>query len=116
MIQTLLTFTSIGLVFFGTAVMTIALYGLVRMPDIYTRLHGASKGAFLGVIPILVSAMLLGDGATISRAILVAVFLLLTTPIASSAIGRAAYLSRVPMSTPGALDESHRLTPDLTEE
>ncbi len=107
MIQTLLLAFSAGLVFFGTLVMTIAVYGLIRMPDVYTRLHAASKGAVLGVIPILAGSMFTGDVAVISRAILVAAFLLITTPIASSAIGRAAFLVRQPMASPDFVDESH---------
>jgi len=108
-IQTVLLTTSAALVFLGALVMSIAVYGLIRMPDVYTQLHAASKGAVLAVIPILVAAMLSGDGAVISRAILVAVFLLFTTPIASSAIGRAAYLVRQPMFSPDYIDESRRL-------
>ena len=109
MIQSDLLTAAAALVFFGTTVMTIAVYGLARMPDLYTQLHAASKGAVLAVIPILVASMLTGDLAIISRAVLVAVFLLLTTPIASSAIGRAAYLVRQPMFSGDYLDESGRL-------
>ena len=95
-----------ALILAGLFVLTVAVYGLVWMPDLYTRLHAASKGALLGVLPILIAATLLGDPAIGARAVLLAVFLVLTTPVATHAIGRGAYVAREQMRTPGAVDES----------
>jgi multicomponent Na+:H+ antiporter subunit G len=95
-----------ALIILGLVVMTLGVYGMIRMPDIYTRLHAASKSAFLGVVSIAIAAMLIGDSASIMRLILLILLLALTTPIASHAIGRAAYLHNERMSSPGALDES----------
>jgi multicomponent Na+:H+ antiporter subunit G len=99
-----------GLVILGVVIMSIGIFGVVWMPDLYTRVHAASKSVFLGVVPILLALMLLGDAATIFRSILIAIFLLLTTPVAAHAIARAAYQADERMETPGAVDESgHRL-------
>jgi multicomponent Na+:H+ antiporter subunit G len=76
------------------------------MPDTYTRLHAASKAVFLGVISLCVSSAVTGDPAIIYRAMLIAAFLLVTTPISALVIARAAFLRRETMETPGALDES----------
>lgn len=95
-----------ALIILGLVVMTLGVYGMIRMPDIYTRLHAASKSAFLGVVSIAIAAMLVGDSASIMRLVLLCLLLALTTPIASHAIGRAAYLHNERMSSPGALDES----------
>lgn len=98
------------LIILGLLVMTLGVYGMIRMPDVYTRLHAASKSAFLGVVSIAVAAMLVGDSASIMRLVLLCLLLALTTPIASHAIGRAAYLHNERMNTPGAIDESgHQL-------
>lgn len=94
------------LVVLGVFVMTIGVYGAIRMPDTYTRLHAMAKVVFLGVIALCASSVVTGDLAIISRALLIATFLLITTPISSFVIGRAAYLRGEGMEAPGASDES----------
>ena len=69
----------------GLAIMTIGVYGLFRMPDVYTRSHAASKASFLGVVALLGAAALQGDGAIAARAVLIAALLALTTPVAAHA-------------------------------
>lgn len=102
----LITWAADALVLVGLAILTIGVFGLVRMPDIYTRLHAASKAGLMGALPILVASTLGGDPAAIAKAILIGAFLSLTTPIVAHEIGRAAYLERRRMSTPGSVDES----------
>jgi multicomponent Na+:H+ antiporter subunit G len=90
----------------GLLVMTLGIYGMIRMPDIYTRLHAASKVTFLGAGSIAIAAMLVSDQASIMRLVLLIVLMLVTTSMSSHAIGRAAYLHHERMSSPGAVDES----------
>ena len=59
-------------------VMTLGVYGVVRMPDTYTRQHAASKMVFLGVITLLLASALPWDKDIVLRVNLIAVFLLLT--------------------------------------
>ncbi|MBD0329851.1 MAG: monovalent cation/H(+) antiporter subunit G [Thermoleophilia bacterium] len=99
------------LVVLGVAVMTVGVYGVFRMPDVYTQLHAASKAVFLGVISLVVASTATRDGAIVARAALIAVFLILTTPVAAHAIARAAYRRDERMRTPGARDESGRGLP-----
>lgn len=97
-----------ALVLLGLVVVSIGVFGLRRMPDVYTQLHATSKAVFLGVIAMLAAVALGGDLATVSRAVLIGAALLLTTPISAHVIARAAYELREPMATPGAIDESGR--------
>ena len=55
MIHDLVPWLADALVVLGVAVMTVGVYGVVRMPDIYTRLHAASKSVFLGVISFVIA-------------------------------------------------------------
>ena len=96
------------LVLLGVLVMTLGVYGMVRLPDAYTRLHAAGKAVFLGVMPLLLSSALTGDPGVILRVMLIAFFLLVTTPVSAHVIGRAAYLKGEKMNTPEAMDESGR--------
>lgn len=109
-----------ALVLLGVAVMTIGVYGVFRMPDVYTQLHAASKAVFLGVIALLVASSWTGDPAIVARAVLIGVFLLATTPVAAHVIAIGAFRQGEKMETPGAIDESgedlphgRRARPDL---
>lgn len=102
-----------GLVLLALVVMTVGTIGIVTMPDIYTKLHAASKAVFLGVILLAVATMITADLPFALRVAVIVVALVLTTPVSSHVIGRGAYLEREHMSTPGAVDESgHHLADD----
>ncbi len=90
----------------GVAILTIGVYGVVRMPDVYTQLHAASKAGFIGVAALLAAVALEGGGAIVARGVLIVGLLAFTTPVAAHAIGRAARRRGEPMRTPGAVDES----------
>jgi multicomponent Na+:H+ antiporter subunit G len=94
------------LVFVGLLVVTLGVIGLFRMPDVYTQLHAAGKAVFLGLIALLVASLATRDSAIASRALLIAAFLILTTPVGAHVIARAAYRRGESMKTPGAVDES----------
>jgi multicomponent Na+:H+ antiporter subunit G len=81
--------------------------GILRMPDVYTRIQCSSKTITMGALPLLIG-LVVGEGPLTtygSRALIVAVLLLLVNPIASHAIARAAYKTRVPMWRGAVVDE-----------
>ena len=78
------------------------------MPATYIRLHAASKAVFLGVISLCVSSAVTGDPAIIYRSMLIAAFLLVTTPISAFVITRSAFLRGERMEPP---DESDKYRP-----
>ena len=66
--------------------------GLVRLPDIYNRLQAATKCVTLGTCMILIGLLFIaGIGSSGIRALLCAVFVLLTSPVAAHALARAAH-------------------------
>lgn len=83
-----------ALVLLGLIVMTVGVIGVQRMPDVYLQLHAASKAVFLGIIALVVASVATADAGIIAKGILIAGFLLLTTPVSAHAIGRAADLRR----------------------
>jgi multicomponent Na+:H+ antiporter subunit G len=94
-----------ALVALGILVMTVGVYGVVRMPDTYTRLHVASKMVFLGAMPLLLASALMGGQEVVLRVVLIAFFLVLTTPVSAHMIGRAVYLRGERMRAPEAVEE-----------
>jgi multicomponent Na+:H+ antiporter subunit G len=72
--------------------------GLVRLPDVYNRLQASTKCVTLGTILLLVGVALASDLAALNaKAIICAVFILITSPTAAHAIAKGAYASRVPL-------------------
>lgn len=60
--------------------------GLVRLPDLFMRLHGPTKATTLGVGGILIASMLYfssRDNALSLHELLVALFLLITAPVSA---------------------------------
>ena len=76
----------------GAVFSLIAAIGVLRLPDLLTRMHAASKaGAVGGGLVLLAVALLSFDAAIALRAIVGVVFLLLTTPVAAHLLARASY-------------------------
>jgi multicomponent Na+:H+ antiporter subunit G len=97
-----------ALVVLGVLVMTVGVYGVVRMPDTYTRLHAASKTIILGMMPLLLASAFTGDRGVVLRVILIGLFILVTTPVSAHMVGRAAYLRKEKMQASEAVDEWDR--------
>lgn len=74
----------------GLLLLTIALVGVLRMPGTYSQLHAQGLATGPGVICVLASSIATEDAATISYAAIGIVFTVLTSPVASHAIARAA--------------------------
>ncbi len=87
-----LPFLADALVVLGVIVMTLGVYGIIRLPDTYARLHAASKVVSLGVVSLLLASTVTGDPAVIFRVALIAAFLVVTTPVSAHVVARAAYL------------------------
>ena len=82
--------------------------GIVRMPDLYTRLQCSSKNVTMGTLPLLL-AVAVDKGllsAYGSRALLVAVLVLVVNPLAAHALARAAYRMGVPMWPGSVVDQA----------
>ncbi len=75
----------------GTLAITLGTIGLLRAPSIYTRLHAASKAVALGAISFCLAGFLVSGTDMRMRMVLIALFLLLTTPVASHVMAQSAH-------------------------
>lgn len=92
MIAELAQYVAALLVVAGALFSLIAAIGVLRLPDLYTRLHAASKAGAVGAGLVLLGlAVASFDGAVVLRAVLGIVFLLLSTPVSAHLLARAAY-------------------------
>jgi multicomponent Na+:H+ antiporter subunit G len=93
----------------GSAFALLAAIGVLRMPDVFTRMQASTKASTLGLGCLLIGAALqMGDLASFIRAASIGAFVLLTTPVAGHVIARAAYFSDVPLWKGTVLDERRR--------
>ncbi len=92
----ILEFVIAALMVVGALFMLVAALGIVRMPDVFTRMSCNAKSVTIGLGFLLLAFMLhfreFGVG---SRALATIAFIALTIPVASHRIGRSAYLSGV---------------------
>jgi multicomponent Na+:H+ antiporter subunit G len=86
------TLISAALLVIGSIFALIASIGLLRLPDLYTRMHAASKAGTMGSCLMLIAlAIHASDVGTVSRALAGVVFFLLTAPVSTHLLAKAAY-------------------------
>ncbi len=70
----------------------LAALGVVRLPDVYTRMHAASKAGTVGSGLMLLAAGIHAlDAAILTRALAGFVFFVLTAPVAAHLLAKAAH-------------------------
>lgn len=96
--MTVLEIISIVFLIVGAFFMLVAGIGMVRMPDLFTRMSAATKAATLGAGLMLIGmALYFWDVTVTTRVIAIIVFMLATVPVSAHMIGRAAYADGVPL-------------------
>ena len=86
----LLEIIGIGWLVFGLFFCAIGVLGVLRMPDVYTRLHASGKVATLGLFGLLMGAVFLMP-ATFLKVLALGLFILVTSPVATHAIAASEY-------------------------
>ncbi len=90
----------------GVLLAVAAAVGLLRFPDVFSRMHAATKPATLGLILILSAAAIrLEDPGDIAKLALVVVLQFLTAPVAAHMVGRAAYRTGTELDPATSIDE-----------
>ena len=80
--------------------------GLVRFPDVYNRLQASTKCVTLGTILLLIGvAVVSGSGPLAAKAIICAVFILITSPTAAHAIAKGAHACGVKLWENSVVDK-----------
>ena len=97
----------------------LAAVGVLRLPDLPTRMHASTKAGALAAMLIMGGvAVFFTEGAVVARAIAIIIFIVMTAPVAAHVIGRAGYFVGVPLWEGTVQDdlrdaydqESHRLS------
>lgn len=79
----------------GLFFLFVGTVGLLRLPDVYNRLHATTKCDTLGAGLLLLSLALQSSLVVGIKLVLLAVFILITNPTAAHVIAKAAYKTGV---------------------
>lgn len=95
-----------GLMLVGALLAVTAGLGLQRFPDVFARMHAATKPATLGMALIMVgAAMLVPDHGSRAKLLLVVALQFVTAPVGSHLVGRAAYRAGTELDPGTVVDE-----------
>jgi multicomponent K+:H+ antiporter subunit G len=85
---------------FGGAFVLLGSFGLLRLPDFYTRLHAPTKATTLGLAGLLIASMIYffvaGNGVIVHE-LLITLFLLITAPVSAHMMAKTALHHKVRM-------------------
>ncbi len=92
MIAAIAIYAGCGLLLLGALFSLVAAIGVVRLPDLFTRMHAASKAGPVGSGLVLLAVVVVSaDVGVALRAIVGIAFILMTTPVAAHLLARASY-------------------------
>lgn len=101
----------------GVLTALLAAVGLLRMPDVYTRMSATSKAATLAKMCVFLAlALEFGELGVTTRALAAVAFVFLTAPLAAHAVGRAAVALGVPFFPGTRVNEMPRPGEGPTED
>jgi multicomponent Na+:H+ antiporter subunit G len=99
-----MTFLGFFFITLGVVSFLISSIGLIRMPDLYTRIHAGAKSPTMATLLVIVGAIFL-QPSWAAKLILLAIFILATNPLSSSVIARASHKIGVPFLSKNGVDE-----------
>lgn len=88
----IIEFLVAALLIIGASFALVGSFGLIKLPDLMTRLHAPTKATTIGVGSALVASMLFfffGHGSLSIHEILISIFLFLTAPITAHFVSKA---------------------------
>ncbi len=76
--------------FLGAFFILVSAIGLIRFPDLYTRMHATTKATSFGLLLLIIgTAIFFNIGTVWLKAVLVVIFIYLTAPLASHSIAQS---------------------------
>lgn len=91
----------------GAVFLVLAAVGVLRMPDPYNRIQAGTKASTLGVVLALLGLGLY-EPTWLPKLAIIALFVVITNPLSSHALARAAHAAGVPLASETVGDELAR--------
>ncbi|HMA99938.1 MAG TPA: monovalent cation/H(+) antiporter subunit G [Spirochaetota bacterium] len=80
----------------GVAFLFLGCLGIIRLPDVYNRVQAGTKCTTMGACFTIIGVGIMQPG-WFWKTLIIAVFILISNPVSSHALGRAAYKSGIPL-------------------
>jgi multicomponent Na+:H+ antiporter subunit G len=103
MLKEYLQISGAAMVLLGALVLLIAAIGLLRMPDSYLRVQVGTKASTAGVALIMLGLALVMP-AWFGKLFIILLFVMMTNPVSSNVLMRAAHRNGHPMSPATVVD------------
>lgn len=94
MIRTILATALMGV---GVTFILLAGLGVARLPDVFQRMHAATKAGGIGCSLVVLGVLVAGGAPGLTTGATTIAFMLLTLSVASQLLARAAYISGAPV-------------------
>jgi multicomponent Na+:H+ antiporter subunit G len=98
----------------GTLFSILGILGLLRLPDVYSRLHATGKVSVYGTVLLLIAAIALTP-LSLGKGLVLIGLLLLSGPAVAHAIASAAYQAGIPMKS-AQRDDLRKRSPRASKE
>ena len=82
----------------GVAFIVLAGFGVARLPDVFQRMHAATKAGGIGTSCVVLGVILSGGSVHPLTGALTILFMLLSLSVSSQLLARAAYMSGAPLA------------------
>ncbi len=98
-IQQAMPYVALFFIFGGFFFLLVGIVGLLRLPDVYTRMHAMGKCDTLGTGMVLIGLMLLvADITNVTKLILIMAMIVTINPVVTHLIAKTAYNRGTPMA------------------
>ncbi|MFO7536541.1 MAG: monovalent cation/H(+) antiporter subunit G [Chloroflexota bacterium] len=105
-------FIAILIIWAGTLFSFVGVLGLIRLPDVYSRLHATGKVGVFAVALLVFAAIVVGS-LDLWRGIILIAVLLVVGPSMTHAMGSAAYRLGIPLHEMSVRDDLERDIKDI---
>ena len=92
------------IIWVGVFFCCVGILGMIRLPDVFSRIHATGKVSALGIVGLLFGAAILVPNLT-PKILMFTLFLIITSPVASHAIAVAAYRQNPTIDIKGTRDD-----------
>lgn len=88
----------------GSLFLLLAGIGLIRMPDVYNRMQAGTKATTLGTI-LFILGVGIADRGWLAKTLLIIGFVVMTNPVSSHVLARAAHIGKVALASRSVRDD-----------
>ncbi len=92
------------IVLLGSVFLLLGALGLLRMPDTFNRIQAGTKASTLGTLLSLAGFIVLMP-AWWGKLLVLIIFIILTNPVSSHVLARAAYYIKTPLTSKTVVDQ-----------